>query len=735
MPCLSPAAIAALHVHSSAGMNSVRAALQMRLPTLQEHGLVARISVLLGGAHHVMLPERCGELPFQPSTGPAPAGSDEAPLAAPAAAAQRRTLQLSIGMPTINASHETMTARRTAAEAILVAVQAALQTGSGPQLHGTGGAAGGGGGNTAASAFVPAVLVVPNTASGAQRALQCAKAALAECKGCPNGSAAELELGTGSAGESAVEAGGAWSAVQDTAIAHVEYSESYIPAAGGSCLAWLVAAADAGSREAQFALARCLTSRADKRGGPGTKITSGEETTVSELETTALRACTAPWRSGGDDTAAVQYCRSAAAAGLVPAMTLLGDMLSHGCGCAADASAAREWLQHAVDAGDPVAMCVMGEMVAGSGGDGAAAVAWYKQAAEGGSAQGMMRLGDALLGGVGCVQDKVAGFKAMQQAAEAGNARAMVKLSGLYLRGTGCDVDGAALVEWLKRAAATGDIDAMRRAGNALANSADPDDQKLGFRLCQRAAATGNSWAAETLGKCFLNGLGCQKSASKGRQWFRRAAMAGHSRSMARLAKLLGRVNSSAARTEGMQWLARGAAVEEAGGGGSHQDCMMMLAELHRREGHRAEATQVYLKAAKLGNVAAMEAVSKAMVAAGRAEEGFQWCKRATHLQDFSSCTIALGRMYEGGVGCDRDLRQAAECYRKIAQRDTTTSNRRRDAQAALDRVQAKLAAESATPASSPGVHTSTARRTRSSRGAGRQARPPSKADEASSWR
>ncbi|KAH3766951.1 sel1 repeat family protein [Pelomyxa schiedti] len=195
--------------------------------------------------------------------------------------------------------------------------------------------------------------------------------------------------------------------------------------------------------------------------------------------------------------------------------------------------------QRAADAGDAMAMCILG--LCYDNGDGVEkdihkAVTLYQRAADAGNARAMFNLGVCYQNGDGVAKDIHKAATLWQRAADAGNATAMFNLGVCYQNGDGVEKDIHKAVTLWQRAADPGDAQAMCNLGVCYQNGDGVEkDIHKALTLYQRAADAGNAMAMFNLGLCFKNGDGVEKDIHKAVTLYQRAADAGHTTAMCTL--------------------------------------------------------------------------------------------------------------------------------------------------------------------------------------------------------
>ncbi|WP_375162902.1 tetratricopeptide repeat protein [Pseudomonas sp. LS44] len=164
---------------------------------------------------------------------------------------------------------------------------------------------------------------------------------------------------------------------------------------------------------------------------------------------------------GSNPQRAARAILSAAAAGMLDAQTLLGQILLQGRGITRDEPLARQWFRIAAQAGDAMAHNMLGRCLEhGWGGhtDLAAAAQHYRQAAEDGLDWGLYNLANLLATGRGVAQDHTQALQLYLRAAEQGHAKSMNLVGRYHEESLGVAADPTLALHWYQRSAAGGDF-------------------------------------------------------------------------------------------------------------------------------------------------------------------------------------------------------------------------------------------------------------------------------------
>lgn len=168
------------------------------------------------------------------------------------------------------------------------------------------------------------------------------------------------------------------------------------------------------------------------------------------------------------------------------------------------------------------------------------AMEYFRLAADAGNEKAMLDLGNAYLSGEMVAKDEEKGIEFTRKAAEAGNATAANNMSLLYRQGQGVPCDIGLSIEWAKKAAVLGDSDQAFFYSLAYFNGNPPvaEDKAKALEFFKIAADGGSITGMENAGVCYLNGYGTEKDDEKATSWFERAAEHGSEKGIDNLRSL-----------------------------------------------------------------------------------------------------------------------------------------------------------------------------------------------------
>ena len=191
-------------------------------------------------------------------------------------------------------------------------------------------------------------------------------------------------------------------------------------------------------------------------------------TRTETLDSEALRQ-----RLATDPRQAARILLDAAREGLVPAQTLLGQILLDGTGIERDPALARTWFRIAAEGGDAMARNMLGRCLEqGWGGevDLTAAAREYHLAMASGLDWGYYNYAALLASGRGVEPDPAGAFQLYLKAAEMGHAKAMNFVGRFYDEGIGIAPSSEQARYWYQRSAEAGDFRGQFSHAAALAD-------------------------------------------------------------------------------------------------------------------------------------------------------------------------------------------------------------------------------------------------------------------------
>jgi TPR repeat protein len=243
------------------------------------------------------------------------------------------------------------------------------------------------------------------------------------------------------------------------------------------------------------------------------------------------RACERGEGLARDYAEAGKWYRAAADRGHATAMNNLGTFYEGGLGVTRDYAEAMKWYRKAAEGGNTVAMDSIGDMLRFGRGvavDLAGAVEWYRRSAEGGYGVGMSDLGWMYMEGQGVARDYAQTMNWCRKAAEAGDSAGMNSVGWLYQHGWGVTVDNAEALKWYRKAAEAGNGAGMSNVGwfyqEGLSVTVDNAEALGWFR---KGAAAGNGGAMLSIGRFYEKGIAVAADRAEAIAWYRKAAATG----------------------------------------------------------------------------------------------------------------------------------------------------------------------------------------------------------------
>lgn len=275
--------------------------------------------------------------------------------------------------------------------------------------------------------------------------------------------------------------------------------------------------------------------------------------------------------------------------------------------------------------------------------------AWAEQ----GSSQGMCMAAleyasGKTLSGLPHEKDVLKAIELYEKAFEAGDVDGAIGLARLYEEGEGISVDLPKAHEWTLKAAERGDVSAQVYAGIQLLTGRGVCEDKIAaVRWFRKAADQGSKLAMSHVGDGFKYGWGVGVDASQAAAWYEKA--------------IAPKVSDSDDGTECEDEPPTNAFVELAEllleGKGVEKDAERAVKLLTKAADAGEEKAQfmmgtMYMNPADMGVGSIQQDVGK----------GVEWIKKSADL-GFGMAEWMLAGLYVQGIGVEKDLAKAKECY------------------------------------------------------------------------
>ena len=253
------------------------------------------------------------------------------------------------------------------------------------------------------------------------------------------------------------------------------------------------------------------------------------------------------------------------------------------------------------------------------------AMAWYRRAAEKGHVLSLYRLGVNCEAGKGSflgVKRAESAAPWYRRAAEKGHAPSQCRLGVFYAKGWGVDRNPKKAVEWYRKAAVQGFAQAQFYLGACYAQGAGVEkDLKHAAEWYRKAAVQGHAPAQFRLGGCYARGEGVPQDHKQAAEWYRKSADQNVKEAQFALGECFMKGEGVPQNTkQAIYWYRRAA----------ERDYRPAKRELE-------EIKDKFVK------------------------------RRTAAEKGDADAQYDLGDCYENGVWVDKDLKQAAEWYRKAA--------------------------------------------------------------------
>lgn len=340
-----------------------------------------------------------------------------------------------------------------------------------------------------------------------------------------------------------------------------------------------------------------------------------------------------------------------------------------GCGVAIDSAAALPYLRAAAAQGVGKAAYLLGEFYnhnkAGIIGNGDTAMHYYVMAYQNGSADAAYVLGVHLYN----EDEYQRSFNLIYEAARAGNANAILRLAAYLQEGIGTEADPEQAYQLFEICAKRHKLPAAySQMGLArLQGKGCTQDESLGKKYLDTAAALGNTSGMYYLALCYINGYGCEPDSLMAMEWLSRSADSGYVRAM----NLLGdNYEEQEDYDNAVRYFQKAADM-------GSWDGMCNLGYCYET-GHGVilsfkRALELYQQAASEGSTRGMKMVANCYLQGNGVEKDYaqaiKLLEQAAGMGDMHAMFV-IGQIYEEGDEdgtFQADLKKAKEWYKKAA--------------------------------------------------------------------
>lgn len=264
-------------------------------------------------------------------------------------------------------------------------------------------------------------------------------------------------------------------------------------------------------------------------------------------------------------------------------------------------------------------------------------------------------------------------FKAM-----IGNAEAQTELGMAYAIGNGVDKNMVEARQWWEKAAASGSSSAQYALGLLYTKTGYDgvtQDYKVAASWFEKAAKNGDAWAQYSIGLLHDNGNGFDKNDKMAGQWYLQSAEMGNEYAQLNVGLMyyFGQ-GTDQNHSEAAKWFRKAA---QQGNPASAYFLGLMFESGQGVQGDM-ELAATYLRRAADGNVAAAQTKLGDFYYDGKAGlqqnyvEALRWYGKAAELGD-STAAILIARMYDGGIGTEKDPIKATHWSRMAMKNATRT--------------------------------------------------------------
>lgn len=264
-------------------------------------------------------------------------------------------------------------------------------------------------------------------------------------------------------------------------------------------------------------------------------------------------------------------------------------------------------------------------------------------------------------------------FKAM-----IGNADAQTELGMAYATGNGVDKNMVEARQWWEKAAASGSSSAQYALGLLYTKTGYDgvnQDYKVAASWFEKAAKNGDAWAQYSIGYLYENGSGFEKSDKLAGQWYLQSAELGNEYAQLNVGlKFYNGQGTEQNHAEAAKWFRKAAQQ----GNPVAAYYLGLMFETGQGVQGDMELAATYQRRAADGNVAAAQTKLGDFYYDGKAGlqqnyvEALRWYGKAAELGD-STAAILIARMYDGGIGTEKDPVKATHWSRAAMKNATKT--------------------------------------------------------------
>lgn len=270
-------------------------------------------------------------------------------------------------------------------------------------------------------------------------------------------------------------------------------------------------------------------------------------------------------------------------------------------------------------------------------------------------------------------------FKAM-----IGNADAQTELGMAYATGNGVDRNMVEARQWWEKAAASGNTSAQYALGLLYTKTGYDgvnQDYQVAASWFEKAAKSGDAWAQYSIGYLHENGNGFEKNDKLAGQWYLQSAELGNEYAQLNVGlKFYFGQGTEQNHAEAAKWFRKAA---QQGNPASAYFLGLMFETGQGVQGDM-ELAATYQRRAADGDIAAAQTKLGDFYYEGKAGlqqnyvEALRWYGKAAELGD-STAAILIARMYDGGIGTEKDPAKATHWSRAAMKNASKTFKYKND--------------------------------------------------------
>ena len=273
---------------------------------------------------------------------------------------------------------------------------------------------------------------------------------------------------------------------------------------------------------------------------------------------------------------------------------------------------------------------------------------------------------DNIIGYMGTPDGFMDGLGQLEQLAEDGYVVAQRRAGYIYSEGeNGIATDIKKGVYWLEKAASQEDVESCYKLGYIYGNKKEVKDDVKSFYWYKKGAEKGDGCCNNSLGVCYILGVGTRKNAVEAAKCFEIAANAGNTAAYRNVGRVYQYEKEVMDYDKAFYWYKKAA---EAGDAYAYNDLGVCYQNGIGTIRNIDESFSWYKKAANAGNIVAYRNLGLLYQKETKdLTEAFRWFKKAADAGNTDAYNdVAI--YYQNGRGTARDLTEAVKWYEKAVE-------------------------------------------------------------------